>query len=118
MTLIENGLGVPDGARGNANHYEPTGDKMPGVPDVVEDGFCPRNSGRGDLYPHAPQHYRGPVTAGPAVGRLDEALAPESAKPKDEPPAVQFAPPRPAPAVPAAPPAAAPVAPVAKAAAE
>ncbi len=59
-------------------------------------------------------HFRGPVTDAPASGSLDEALAPESATPKEEPPAMQFAPPRPAPAVPAAPPAA----PVTAAAAE
>jgi hypothetical protein len=97
MPLTEDGLGVADGIRGTTTLHEPHApglDHPDAAPAVVEDGFVPRNSGRPDLYPHAPMHFRGPVTAAPATGRLDVVTAPESDKPAEAPPAMQLAPPR------------------------
>jgi hypothetical protein len=96
MGLTEDGLGVPVVARGTTTlHEPPSGDRMAGVLDLREDGFVPRNSGRPDLYPHAPMHFRGPAAAVPVTGRLDEVTAPQSDAPaEEEPPAMQLAPPR------------------------
>jgi len=52
---------------------------------LTEDGFCPRNSGRPDLYPHAL-----PKASGAAAGRLDEVTE-SGAQPKPQP-AVQAPP--------------------------
>ena len=91
MSLTENGLGVADVARRTTPLHEPPGaDKMAGVPDVREDGFFLRSRAG------APQH---PAVV--ATGRLDEVTAPQSAEPKEDRPAVQLAPPRPAQPVPA-----------------
>jgi len=77
MSLTENGLGVADVARGTTTLHEPP-------------GFSGRSRAG------APQH---PAVV--ATGRLDEVTAPQSAEPKEDRPAVQLAPPRPAQPVPA-----------------
>lgn len=89
MSITENGLAVPLGVRGNTfEHLAPEDgpdgpDRAAGVPDVHVDGFVPRNSGRPDLYPHAPMHYRGPQQ--PATGRLDEVTAEPAPAPEAAP---------------------------------
>jgi hypothetical protein len=57
---------------------------------LIEDGFCPRNSARPDLYPHAPQRQG---ASGVLAGRLDEVAAAGAQPAPGEPaPAVQLAP--------------------------
>jgi hypothetical protein len=93
LSLTENGLGVADGVRG-VTSAEPGpangNDRAPGLADVHVDGVCPRTSGRPDLYPHAPMHYRGPQK--PAAGRLDEVTAEPAPEPEAAP---ETAPPAP-----------------------
>lgn len=90
MPRTEDGLAVPAGARGVTTPGDDAavGRENPNAqPPLTEDGFVPRNSGRPDLYPHAPMHYRGPQK--PATGRLDEVTA----APAPEPEAAPAAPP-------------------------
>jgi hypothetical protein len=89
--LTEHGLGVADGVRGKTfEHLPPTDglDRADGIPDVHVDGFVPRNSGRPDLYPGIPHHFRGPQQ--PAIGRLDEVTAPEHAPAPEVPVGIQI----------------------------
>lgn len=86
MALTENGIGVADGVRGVTVQHLPASGDSPGGERI--DGFCPRNSSRPDLYPHAPQQ-RG--ISGPGAGRLDEVTATPAPEP---PPAIQALPPK------------------------
>lgn len=106
MSLTQDGLGVADGIRGNTFEHSPGEDSADGaaIQDVHVDGFAPRNSGRPDLYPDAPMHYRS-APQQPATGRLDEVTAPEPEPAPEAPVGIQIPPLRPAPRLPAAPPA-------------
>jgi hypothetical protein len=80
MALTVNGLAVQDGVRGTTTlHETPSADRMAGVPDVHEDGFFLRSRAG------APQ-----CPAVVVTGRLDEVTAPQSAEPREDPPAMQF----------------------------
>jgi hypothetical protein len=101
LSLTESGLGVADGVRGKTfEHLPPAQGLEAAAPPLTEDGFNPRNSGRPDLYPGIPHHFRsGPQQ--PALGRLDEVTAPEPELAPEAPAGIQV-PPAPLAARPAA----------------